>query len=175
MAHDGIQCYQIQGTLSLKDENHGQITAHSSLYLTLNGKALYYQSEMEVNGETKSYEYTREGTRFRFTRDGKRFKMWVEKVPHFIGEFSFWGWDLIFRQQELSTELQWEVNLLNPRNAALHSFQVVVEDAEEIVVNDKKLSCFRINVNGQLFWVSSVGRLIRYHDPERKLTVELDL
>ena len=175
ITHDGVQCYQIEGALSLDDEVRGQITAHSRLYLTLNGKALYYQSEMDVNGEVKSYEYTREGTRFRFARDGERFKMWVEKVPHFIGDFSFWGWDLIFRQQELSTELQWEVDLIDPRVAALRSFQVVVEDAEEIVVNDKRLSCFRINVDGQLFWVSSVGRLIRYHDPERNLTVELVL
>ena len=100
--------------------------------------------------------------------------MWVEKTPHFIGDLSFWGWDLIFRQQELSTELQWEVNLLNPRNATLRSSQIIVEDAEDIVVNGKKLSCFRLNVDGQIFWVSSVGRLIRYHDSERSLTVELD-
>ena len=175
ITHDGSQCYQIEGALSLDDEVHGEITAHSSLYLTLNGKALYYQSEMDANGETKSYEYTREGTRFRFTKDGERFKMWVEKVPHFIGDFSFWEWDLIFRQQELSTELQWEVDLIDPRDAAVRSLQVVVEDAEEIVVDEQDLSCFRINVEGQLFWVSSVGRLIRYHDPERNLTAELKM
>ena len=130
---------------------------------------------MEVNGEKMSYEYTREGARLRFGMDGKRFKMWVEEVPHFIADFSFWGWDLIFRQQELSTELQWEVNLLNPLDATLRSSQIIVEDAEDIVVNGKKLSCFRLNVDGQIFWVSSVGRLIRYHDSERNLTVELDL
>ena len=175
ITHDGIQCYQIEGALSLDDEIHGQITAHSRLYLTLNGKALYYQSEMDVNGEMTSYEYTREGIRFRFTKDSERFKMWVEKVPHFIEDFSFWGWDLIFRQQELSTELQWEVDLIDPRDAALRSLQVIAEDAEEIVVDDQELSCFRINVDGQLFWVSSVGRLIRYHDPERNLTAELVL
>ncbi|MDE0506805.1 MAG: transglutaminase domain-containing protein, partial [Candidatus Poribacteria bacterium] len=175
ITHDGIQCYQIEGALSLDDEVRGQITAHSRLYLTLNGKALYFQSEMDVNGEVKSYEYTREGTRFRFKRDDGRYKMWVEKLPHFIGDFSFWGWDIMFRQQELSTELQWEVDLIDPRDAALRSLQVVVEDAEEIVVDDQEMSCFRINVDGQLFWVSSVGRLIRYHDPERNLTAELDL
>ncbi len=173
--YNGIQCYEIEGTLSLNDEVHGQITAHSSLYLALNGNALHYQSEMEVNGEKMSYEYTREGARLRFGMDGKRFKMWVEEVPHFIADFSFWGWDLIFRQQELSTELQWEVNLLNPLDATLRSSQIIVEDAEDIVVNGKKLSCFRLNVDGQIFWVSSVGRLIRYHDSERSLTVELDL
>ena len=130
---------------------------------------------MEVNGEKMSYEYTREGARLRFRKGGERFKMWVEKVPHFIGDLSFWGWDLLFRQQELSTELQWEVNLLNPLDATLRSSQIIVEDAEDILVNGQELSCFRLNVEGQLFWVSSVGRLIRYHDPEGKLTVELDL
>lgn len=175
LTYEGIECYEIEAALTLDDDVLGQIDAQSSLYLTLNGKPLLYQSEMEVNGEKKSYEYTREGTRLRFGMDGKRFKMWVEKTPHFIGDYSFWGWDLVFRQQELSTELQWEVNLLNPRDATLRSLQVVVEDAEDIVVNDQELSCFRLNVDGQLFWVSSVGRLIRYHDPERNLTVELDL
>lgn len=175
ITYDGIQCYEIEAALTLDDDVLGRIDAQSSLYLTLNGKALFYQSEMEVNGEKMSYEYTREGARLRFGMDGKRFKMWVEKTPHFIGELSFWGWDLIFRQQELSTELQWEVNLLNPRDATLRSLQIIVEDAEDIVVNGKKLSCFRLNVDGQIFWVSSVGRLIRYHDPERNLTVELDI
>ncbi|MDE0040648.1 MAG: transglutaminase-like domain-containing protein [Candidatus Poribacteria bacterium] len=175
LTYDGIQCYEIEGILSLNDDIFGQIDAGSSLYLTLDGKTLFYRLEMEVDGEVKSYEYTREGTRLRFGKSGKRFKMWVEEVPHFIGDFSFWGWDLIFRQQELSTELQWHVNLIDPLDAVLHSLQVVVEDAEDIVVNDQELSCFRLNVDGQLFWVSSVGRLIRYHDPERNLTVELDL
>ena len=173
--YDGIQCYEIEGALTLDDDLLGQINAVSSLYLTLNGKPLFYQSEMEINGEKMSYEYTREGVRLRFRKGGERFKMWVEKVPHFIEDLSFWGWDLLFRQQELSTELQWEVNLLNPLDATLRLLQVVVEDAEDIVVNDQELSCFRLNVDGQLFWVSSVGRLIRYHDPERNLTVELDL
>ena len=163
--YDGIQCYEIEGALTLDDDLLGQINAVSSLYLTLNGKPLFYQSEMEVNGEATSYEYTREGTRLRFRKGGERFKMWVEKVPHFIEDLSFWGWDLLFRQQELSTELQWEVNLLNPQDASLRSSQIIVEDAEDIVVNDQELSCFRLNVDGQLFWVSSVGRLIRYHDP----------
>ena len=175
MTYDGIQCYEIEGALSLNDDIFGQINAQSSLYLTLNGKPLFYQSEMEINGEKMSYEYTREGARLRFRKGGERFKMWVEKVPHFIEDLSFWGWDLLFRQQELSTELQWEVNLLNPLDATLRSSQIIVEDAEDLVVNDQELSCFRLNVEGQLFWVSSVGRLIRYHDPERKLTVELDL
>ena len=175
LTYNGVQCYEIEGVLSLNDDILGQIDAGSSLYLTLDGKTLFYQSEMEVNGEKKSYEYTREGTRIRFGKGGERFKMWVEKIPHFIGDFSFWGWDLIFRQQELSTELQWEVNLIDPLDAALRSLQVIVEDAEDIVVNDQELSCFRLKVDGQLFWVSSVGRLIRYHDPERNLTVELDL
>lgn len=175
ITYEGIQCYEIEAALTLDDDVLGQINAQSSLYLTLNGKALFYQSEMEVNGEKISYEYTREGARLRFGMDGKRFKMWVEKTPHFIGDLSFWGWDLIFRQQELSTELQWEVNLLNPWNATLRSSKIIVEDAEDILVNDQELSCFRLNVDGQMFWVSSVGRLIRYHDPERNLTVELDL
>ena len=174
ITYDGIQCYEIEAALTLDDDVLGQIDAQSSLYLTLNGKALFYQSEMEVNGEKMSYEYTREGARLRFGMDGKRFKMWVEKTPHFIGDLSFWGWDLIFRQQELSTELQWEVNLLNPRDATLRSSQIIVEDAEDIIVAGKKLSCFRLNVDGQIFWVSSVGRLIRYHDPESKLVVELN-
>ena len=173
--YDGIQCYEIEGALTLDDDLLGQINAVSSLYLTLNGKPLFYQSEMEINGEKMSYEYTREGVRLRFRKGGERFKMWVEKVPHFIEDLSFWGWDLLFRQQELSTELQWDVSLLNPLDATLRSLQIVVEDAEDIVVNDQELSCFRLNVDGQLFWVSSVGRLIRYHDPERNLTVELDL
>ena len=172
--HNGIQCYEIEGVLSFNDDTLGQINAGSSLYLTLDGQALFYQLDMEINGEKKSYEYTREGTRFRFGKGGKRFKMWVEEIPHFIADYSFWGWDLIFRQQELSTELQWEVNLINPLDATLSSLQVVAEDAEDIVVNDQALSCFRLNVDGQLFWVSSVGRLIRYHDPERNLTVELN-
>ena len=175
LTYDGIQCYEIEGALSLNDDIFGQINAQSSLYLTLNGKPLFYQSEMEVNGEATSYEYTREGTHLRFRKGGERFKMWVEKVPHFIGDLSFWGWDLLFRQQEFSTELQWEVNLLNPLDATLRSSQIIVEDAEDILVNGQELSCFRLNVEGQLFWVSSVGRLIRYHDPERNLTVELDL
>ena len=174
ITYDGIQCYEIEAALTLDDDVLGRIDAQSSLYLTLNGKALFYQLEMEVNGEKMSYEYTREGARLRFGMDGKRFKMWVEKTPHFIGDLSFWGWDLIFRQQELSTELQWEVNLLNPRDATLRSSQIIVEDAEDIVVAGKKLSCFRLNVDGQIFWVSSVGRLIRYHDPESKLVVELN-
>ena len=174
LTHNGIQCYEIEGVLSLDDDTLGQINAGSSLYLTLDGQALFYQLDMEINGEKKSYEYTREGTRFRFGKGGKRFKMWVEEIPHFIADYSFWGWDLIFRQQELSTELQWEVNLINPLDATLSSLQVVAEDAEDIVVNDQALSCFRLNVDGQLFWVSSVGRLIRYHDPERNLTVELN-
>ena len=173
--YDGIQCYEIEGALTLDDDLLGQINAVSSLYLTLNGKPLFYQSEMEINGEKMSYEYTREGVRLRFRKGGERFKMWVEKVPHFIEDLSFWGWDLLFRQQELSTELQWDVSLLNPLDATLRSLQIVVEDAEDIVVNDQELSCFRLNVDGQLFWVSSVGRLIRYHDPERNLTVELNL
>ena len=173
LTYDGIQCYEIEGGLSLNDDIFGQINAVSSLYLTLNGKALFYQSEMEIDGEAISYEYTREGTRLRFRKGDERFKIWVEKVPHFIEDLSFWGWDLLFRQQELSTELQWEVNLLNPLDATLRSSQIIVEDAEDIVVNDQELSCFRLNVDGQLFWVSSVGRLIRYHDPERNLTVEL--
>ena len=173
--YDGIQCYEIEGALSLNDDLLGQINAVSSLYLTLNGKPLFYQSEMEINGEKMSYEYAREGDRIRFRKGDEGFKMWVEKLPHFIGDYSFWGWDLLFRQQELSTELQWEVNLLNPLDATLRLLQVVVEDAEDIVVNDQELSCFRLNVDGQLFWVSSVGRLIRYHDAERNLTVELDL
>ena len=171
--YDGIQCYEIEGALTLDDDLLGQINAVSSLYLTLNGKPLFYQSEMEINGEKMSYEYTREGVRLRFRKGGERFKMWVEKVPHFIEDLSFWGWDLLFRQQELSTELQWDVSLLNPLDATLRSLQIVVEDAEDIVVNDQELSCFRLNVDGQLFWVSSVGRLIRYHDPERNLVVEL--
>ncbi len=171
--YDGIQCYEIEGALSLDDDLLGQINAVSSLYITLNGKALFYQSEMEINGEKMSYEYAREGDRIRFRKGDEGFKMWVEKLPHFIGDYSFWGWDLLFRQQELSTELQWEVNLLNPLDATLRLLQVVVEDAEDIVVNDQELSCFRLNVDGQLFWVSSVGRLIRYHDPERNLVVEL--
>ena len=173
LTYDGIQCYEIEGALSLNDDLLGQINAVSSLYLTLNGKALFYQSEMEIDGEATSYEYTREGARLRCRKGDERFKMWVEKVPHFIEDLSFWGWDLLFRQQELSTELQWDVSLLNPLDATLRSLQIVVEDAEDIVVNDQELSCFRLNVDGQLFWVSSVGRLVRYHDPERKLTVEL--
>ena len=172
--YHGIQCYEIEGALSLDDDIFGQIHAQSSLYLTLNGKALYYQTEISINDEATSYEYTREGTRFRFKMDGNRFKMWVAKLPHFIGDYSFWGWDLLFRQQELSTEAQWEVSLINPQDAALRSLHVVVEDSEDIVVDGQELSCFRLNVGGQLFWVSSVGRFIRYHDPERKLVVELE-
>ena len=172
--YHGIQCYEIEGALSLDDDIFGQIHAQSSLYLTLNGKALYYQTEISINGEKKSYEYTREGTRLRFRKGGERFKMWVEKIPYFIGDYSYWGWDLLFRQQELSTEAQWEISLINPQDAALRSLHVVVEDSEYIVVDGQELSCFRLNVDGQLFWVSSVGRFIRYHDPERMLVVELE-
>ena len=92
-----------------------------------------------------------------------------------LGTSHLGGWDLLFRQQEISTELAWEVNLLNPQDASLRSSQIIVEDAEDLVVNGQELSCFRLNVEGKIFWVSSVGRLIRYHDPERNLTVELDL
>ena len=63
---------------------------------------------------------------------------------------------------------------LNPPDATLRSSQIIVEDAEDLVVNGQELSCFRLNVEGQLFWVSSVGRLIRYHDPEQNLVVELN-
>ena len=74
ITYGGIQCYEIEAALTLDDDVLGQIDAQSSLYLTLNGKPLFYQSEMEVNGEKMSYEYTREGARLRFGLDGKRFK-----------------------------------------------------------------------------------------------------
>ncbi len=173
--YDGIQCYEIEAALNLDDDALGQISVQSSLYLTLNGKAMFYRSEMEVNGEKKSYEYTRDGTRLQFGMGGKRYKMWVKAIPHFIGDYSFWEWDLLFRQQQLSTEARWEVNLLNPQDATLRSLSIVVDDAENLNVNGKELNCFRLNVGGKAFWVSSVGRLIRYHDSERNFTVELDL
>jgi len=99
--------------------------------------------------------------------------MWLDRDAYFIGNNMFWQWDLMFRKLELFTGMRRDISAFNPQSGVPDRFQIFVEDVDQIDLKGQQFHCFRVNVDGQFFWISSVGRLIRYKHPERKLVVEL--
>ncbi|MCZ6676122.1 MAG: transglutaminase-like domain-containing protein [Candidatus Poribacteria bacterium] len=174
LTYHGIKCYEIDATLNLDSDRIGQIDAQAKLYLTLDGKPMFYQ----LSKNDESWEYLREGKTFSYTHASGRMgeaipHMGIDRDAYFIGDNMFWQWDLMFRKQELFTGMHREISAFNPQSRMPYRIQMVVEGVEEIEFDGQKFQCFRVKVDGGLFWISSVGRFIRYENPGRKLVVEL--
>ena len=177
LTYQGLRCYEIEATLNLSGNQIGQIDGTAKMYVTLRGRTLFYHLDTEIDGRRNSHEYIREGTRLSYTRTrgliGENSKMWLDRDAYFIGNNMFWQWDLMFRKLELFTGMRRDISAFNPQSGVPDRFQIFVEDVEQIDLKGQQFHCFRVNVGGQFFWISSVGRLIRYKHPERKLVVEL--
>ncbi len=175
LTYKGIKCYEIEGTSEINHDDFGRVSVVSTMYLSLDGRPLYYQSDLDIDGKKTSYEYTRDGTRLQCRQGDEFSEMWIDKNTSFIGNRMFWHWDLLFRKKELFTGMNWVTVALDPERGTLNSVEILVEDAEEMTVQGKQFSCFRLSIDGQRLWVSSVGRLIRWEQSETGLVVELEV
>jgi hypothetical protein len=171
LTYRGIQSYEIESTLEL-----GEFKAQDVMYLTFDGKPLFYHLKASANGDGQSVECIREGVKLKVSESGvnQTIDLPIGARVYFIDDDLPWQWDLMFRKQEFSTDVRREITVFNPRTRTLYNLPLVVEKIETIELAGKEHHCFRVNINGQIFWASSVGRLIRYEAPERKLVVELD-
>ena len=170
--YNGMDCYEIQATLNLSDEaseNVPTIQGQAIMYISTSGRPIFYQ--LEIND--RKVEYAREGNTLHLKTAETEMDINITPKTFFIGDNMFWHWDLMFRQQELSTGQQFALSAFNPQNSTSYVVTVGISGVEEIEADGQTYECFKGEVDGQIFWISPIGRLIKYEAPKKKLVVEM--
>jgi len=173
LTYNGMDCYEIQATLVLGDEaaeNAPKMQGEATMYISTSGRPIFYQ--LEIND--RKLECVREGNSLNLKTAETEKDIKITPKTFFIGNNMFWHWDLMFRQQELSTGQQFAVSAFNPQNFTPYDITVKISGVEEIKAGGQTYECFKGEVDGQIFWISPIGRLIKYEAPKQKLVVEME-
>ena len=170
--YNGMDCYEIQATLMLNGETGDdvpKIQGQATMFISTSGRPIFYQ--LEIND--KKLEYTREGNTLHLKTEETEKDINITPKTFFIGDNMFWHWDLMFRQQELATGQQFAVSAFNPQNSTSYVIAVGISGVEEVEAGGQTYECFKGEVEGEVFWISPIGRLIKYEAPDKKLVVEM--
>ncbi len=184
ITYQGTECYEIHSTVNLNshgesDDQHSQISGQSTMYLSKNGITLFYELDLHINGQKEHITYTREGNTLHLTRQigldaETQADFNVNKKTFFISDNTPWHWDMVFRQQELSTGQQLVIEAFNPQTATPQEYTITISNVETIEAGGQQYECFKAETEGYTFWVSPIGRVIKYAVPKQDLVVELE-